>query len=84
MQTLVRLQRKVMRIITHSSWNACVDQLFKSTKIMEIQEIYVYKVAMIMFSHNAINVSLKCPFFNVRYLLSSYEHVFIFVYLNGR
>ena len=49
MQTLVRLQRKVMRIITHSSWNAYVDQLFKSTKIMAIQKIHVYKIALVMF-----------------------------------
>ena len=49
MQTLVRLQRKVMRIITHSSWNACVDQLFASTKFIEIQKIHVYKVALVMF-----------------------------------
>ena len=29
-QTLVNWQRKVLRIITNSSWNACVDQLFKT------------------------------------------------------
>ena len=49
METLVRLQRKVMRIITHYSWNACVDQLFKSAKIMETQKMHVYKVALVMF-----------------------------------
>ena len=49
MQTLVSLQRKVLRIITHSSWNTCVDQLFKTKKILEIKKIHVYKVALAMF-----------------------------------
>ena len=33
MQTLVSLQRKVLRIITHSSWNTCVDQLYKTKNL---------------------------------------------------
>ena len=37
---------KTTRIITHSSWNACDDQLFKGTKITEIQKVHVYKVAL--------------------------------------
>ena len=49
MQTLVSLQRKVLRIITHSSWNTCVDQLFKTKKILQIKKIHVYKVALVMF-----------------------------------
>ena len=45
MQTLVSLQREVQRIITHSKYNVCVDQLSKTIKILEIKKIHVYKVA---------------------------------------
>ena len=47
MQTPIRLQRKVMGVITHSGWNAGVDRLFKSTKFMKIQKVHVYKVALV-------------------------------------
>ena len=49
LQTLVKLQRRVLRIISQSKWNESVDHLYKFYNIMQLKKIHFYKVALLMF-----------------------------------
>ena len=49
MQTLVSLQRKVLRIITHLVGIPVLISCLRLKKILEIKEIHVYKVALVKF-----------------------------------
>ena len=46
---IVKLQKRALRIITHSSRLEHTEPLFHKLKILKINEIHVYKVAYIMF-----------------------------------
>ena len=48
LEPLVKLQKKVLRIISYSGFNSNVDNVFKKLEIMQIKKIHVYKVALIM------------------------------------
>ena len=49
LQALVKLQKRVLRIISYSKWNASVDHLYKYYNIMQLKKIFFYKVALLMF-----------------------------------
>ena len=49
LEPLVKLQKKVLRIISYSGFNSNVDNVFKKLEIMQIKKIHVYKVALVMF-----------------------------------
>ena len=49
LQTLVKLQKRVLRIISYSRWNASVDHLYKHYFIMQLKKIHFYKVTLLMF-----------------------------------
>ena len=49
LEPLVKLQKKVLRIISYSGFNSNVDNVFKKLEIMQIKKIRVYKVALVMF-----------------------------------
>ena len=40
LQALVKLQKKVLRMISYSKWNASVDHLYKYHNIMQLKKIY--------------------------------------------
>ena len=46
---LQKLQKKVLRIITKSSWYAHTQPLFEELNILNLQKIHLYKVGIIMF-----------------------------------
>ena len=48
-QTLVKLQKRVLRIISYSTWRASVDHLYKHYGIMQLKKIHFFKVALLMF-----------------------------------
>ena len=49
LQTLVKLQKKVLRIISYSTWCASVDHLYKHYGIMQLKKIHFFKVALLAF-----------------------------------
>ena len=49
LQTLVKLQKRVLRIISYSTWRASVDHLYKYYGIMQLKKIHFFKVALLMF-----------------------------------
>ena len=49
LQTLVKLQKKVLRIISYSTWCASVDHLYKQYGIMQLKKIHFFKVALLAF-----------------------------------
>ena len=49
LQALVKLQERVLIIISYSKWNASVDHLYKCYDIMQLKKIFFYKVALLMF-----------------------------------
>ena len=49
LQALVKLQKRVLRIISYSKWNASVDHLYNYYSIMQLKKIFFYKVALLMF-----------------------------------
>ena len=51
LQPLFRLQKKALRIITHSPWRAHTYSLFNKFKILNIFNIYKYQVSCFVFLH---------------------------------
>ena len=51
LQPLFRLQKKALRIITHSPWRAYTYSLFNKFKILNIFNIYKYQVSCFVFLH---------------------------------
>ena len=49
LQTLVKLQKSVLRIISYSTWRASGDHLYKHYDIMQLKKIHFFKVALLMF-----------------------------------
>ena len=46
---LIKLQKKVIRIITKSPYLAHTQPLFEELKILDLKKIHVYKIGIIMF-----------------------------------
>ena len=49
LSTVVKLQKKVIRIINNSQWLEHTRPLFSKLNILRLEEIHVYKVALMMF-----------------------------------
>jgi len=47
--TLFRMQKKAIRLITMSAYRANTLPLFKKYKLLTLQEMHIYKVAIFMF-----------------------------------
>ena len=58
LQTLVKLQKRVLRIISYSTWLASVDHLYKHYGIMQLKKIHFFKVALLMFRVKNMSVPL--------------------------
>ncbi len=46
---LFKLQKKALRIINHQPYRAHTDQLFKSEKILKVQDLYKLNIALFMY-----------------------------------
>ena len=49
LQTLVKLQKRVLNIISYSTWRASVDHLYKHYSIIQLKKIHFFKIALLMF-----------------------------------
>ena len=49
LQALVKLQKKVLRIISYSRWNSSVDHPYEHYFIMQLKKIHFHKVTLLMF-----------------------------------
>ena len=58
LEPLVKLQKKVLRIISYSGFNYNVDNVFKKLEIMQIRKIHLYKAALVMFK---VKADLSAP-----------------------
>ena len=53
---VLELQKKAVRITTGSKFRAHTDELFISTKIMDVHKVYKYSLLLFMFKcdHNSL------------------------------
>ena len=49
LHTLVKLTKRVLRIITYSTWHASVNHLYKHYGIMQLTKVHFFKIALLMF-----------------------------------
>ena len=46
---LVKLQNRVIRLISFSGWNVDCDSLYENYEVLQLYKVYVYKIANVMF-----------------------------------
>ena len=63
---VLKLQKKAVRIITGSKFRAHTDELFISTKIMDVYKVYKYSILLFMFKcdHNLLPPNLFNEWFD--------------------
>ena len=55
LESIFKLQKKAIRLITSSKFNAHTSPLFESLKILKLEDIYKYCIALLMFKlHNGM------------------------------
>ena len=59
LRTLVKLQERVLRIISYSTWNASVDHLYKHYGNMQLKKIHFFIVALLAVR---VKICLHCLF----------------------
>ena len=52
LSSLLKLQKRVVRIITFSAYRAHAHDLFTSLEILTLDKIYIYKVGLLMYKVN--------------------------------
>ena len=67
-----KLQKKVLRIITLSKYNAHTDPLFKSLDLLKLYDIF--KVFQMKFYHKYVNGKLPIYFLNMPFVLNNERH----------
>ena len=74
LEPLVKLQKKVLRIISYSGFNSNVDNVFKKLEIKQIKKIHVYKVALVMFKVKDISEpAVLCDLFRENKSVHDYD-----------
>merc|ERR1712208_31067 len=72
MAPLLRMQKKAIRSITMSSYRANTYPLFKFCKILNLEELHVFKISIFMFRvHRQIAPEIFFDYFGTN---SSYHH----------
>ena len=61
-ESLFKLQKKALRLITFSKWTAHTAELFKNLEILTLPKLYIYHIQIFMFKFH--NHKLPCLFNN--------------------
>ena len=66
LKTLIHLQKRIVRMMTNSSYREHTTPLFHSLKILKLNDIYIYQVALLIFknSNNCLPPSISNNFKN--------------------
>ena len=70
---LFKLQKKAIRMITFSRYNAHTSSLFKELMVLPLQSIYIYNVMLFMFKYNQ-NLLPKLALFNAMFVKNKDIH----------
>ena len=49
MQPLMKIHKRCIRVITLSSWKAHTAELFRSTRVLQIDKVFIYSVMLFMY-----------------------------------
>ena len=70
---IVKLQKKIVRVISASSWNAASDPIFKSLNLLPVSKIYILNVLLFMYKeHFCILPNVFGSMFTHNYEVHSY------------
>ena len=71
MNPLITLQKKVIRIISFSSYLAHTDDLFKTLRLMDVRKSYFYKICVLVYKE--INQITMCKKYGLKFIRHRYS-----------
>ena len=71
-QSILKLQKKAVRIITLAKYNAPTEPIFKKLSILEIHDLF--SICQLKFYHNYLNKLLPHHFINMYFKMNNEVH----------